>query len=57
MKWTQVLAILVVLIVIANVIALNALPDMIAGINLVVIVAIVAGIGYFVWRRNRKSKN
>lgn len=55
MKWTQIIAILAVLIVIANVIALNALPDMIAGINLVLIVVALAGTGYFFWRRKHKN--
>ena len=37
----------IILIVLANLIALNALPDAIVGLNLLAIVAVLIAIGYF----------
>ena len=56
MNLKNIAIVVIVLIVIANIIALNALPDTIVGLNLVVIVAVLAGIGYFYWRNQQNKK-
>ncbi len=56
MNLKNIAIVVILLIVIANIIALNALPDTIVGLNLVVIVAVLAGIGYFYWRNQQNKK-
>lgn len=55
MTLKNILIAFVLIIILANIIALNALPDAIIGFNLIAIVAILLVVSYFFWRRNQQK--
>jgi hypothetical protein len=57
MNWKLIGLILLAIIVVANLMALNTLPDLIVKLNFVVLGLVLAGAAYVYWRRNQKQKN
>lgn len=55
MTLKNILIAFVLIVILANIIALNALPDAIINFNLFAIVAILLAVGYFYWRRNQQK--
>jgi len=54
MNLRTVIILFAVIVVIANIIALNALPDALVGLNLIVI-GVLAGAGYFFWQQKMRK--